>query len=61
MAIVKMKHLRLMAMQRDREELLYLLQRMGCVEIDEPIVDEADPEWSGRGNAKTRVNVLWRH
>lgn len=36
MAIVKMKHLRLMAMQQHREELLRLLQRMGCVEIDEP-------------------------
>ena len=47
MAIVKMKHLRLMAMQQDREELLHLLQRMGCVEIDEPNVDRSDPEWAG--------------
>lgn len=36
MSIVKMKHLRLMGLQQDREELLRLLQRMGCVEIDEP-------------------------
>ena len=36
MSIVKMKHLRLVAMQQDRQELLRLLQRMGCVEIDEP-------------------------
>ncbi len=43
MAIVKMKHLRLVAMREDREELLHLLQRMGCVEIDEPRVDETDP------------------
>ena len=47
MAIVKMKHLRLAAMQADREEILRLLQRMGCVEIDEPQVDLSDPEWAG--------------
>ena len=55
MAIVKMKHLRLMAMQQDREELLHLLQRMGCVEIDEPRVDWSDPQWEqlGRPGAET--------
>ena len=36
MSIVKMKRLRLMGLRQDREELLRLLQRMGCVEIDEP-------------------------
>lgn len=43
MAIVKMKHLRLVAMNDDREELFQLLQRMGCVEIDAPDVDPEDP------------------
>ena len=38
MAIVKMKHLRLVAMGSDREDLLQILQRMGCVEIDAPSV-----------------------
>ena len=47
MSIVKMKHLRLMGLGQDREELLRLLQRMGCVEIDEPDVDRSDPEWAG--------------
>ena len=42
MAIVKMKHLHLVAMNGDREELFRLLQRMGCVEIDEPQVDPED-------------------
>ncbi len=46
MAIVKMKRLRLAAMSRDREELLTLLQRMGCVEIDEPSADPDDPDWA---------------
>ena len=49
MAIVKMKHLRLVAMQEDREEILHLLQRMGCVEIDEPRVDWSDPVWAELG------------
>ena len=45
MAIVKMKGLRLLAMRSDREALLELLQRMGCVEIDEP---NQDPQtWQG--------------
>lgn len=46
MAIVKMKHLRLVAMGSDRERLLHLLQSMGCVEIDEPSVDPDDPVWA---------------
>ena len=46
MAIVKMKHLRLVAMGSDRERLLHLLQGMGCVEIDEPSVDPEDPVWA---------------
>ena len=50
MSIVKMKHLRLMGLQQDREELLRVLQRMGCVEIDEPVVDRTDPEWSALQN-----------
>ena len=36
MSIVKMKHLRLFAMDADREELLRQLQHLGCVEIREP-------------------------
>ena len=47
MSIVKMKHLRLMGLRQNREELLRLLQRMGCVEIDEPKVDRTDPQWAG--------------
>ncbi len=47
MAIVKMKHLRLAAMQSDREALLRLLQGMGCLEIQGPSVHWSDPEWAG--------------
>ncbi len=46
MAIVKMKHLRLMAMKDDRVALLTDLQRMGCVEINEPTVDWRDPDYA---------------
>ena len=55
MAIVKMKRLRLAAMKQDREELLGLLQRMGCVEIDEPSVEEGQlkhPEGDGLSAAR---------
>ena len=43
MAIVKMKRLRMVAMARDREELLRRLQHMGCVEIVQPEIDPDDP------------------
>ena len=46
MAIVKMKRLRLFGMRADRERLLHLLQRLGCVEIGEPAIDLSDPEWA---------------
>ena len=42
MAIVKMKHLRLVAMAEDRESILRLLQHMGCVEVSEVSLEEAD-------------------
>lgn len=40
-----MKHLRLIALRADREELLKRLQDLGCVEIDEPQGTEDDPAW----------------
>lgn len=46
MAIVKMKRLRLFGMLADRQELLRQLQRLGCVEIDEPADKLSDPEWA---------------
>ncbi|MEI3140655.1 MAG: hypothetical protein V8S34_03240 [Lawsonibacter sp.] len=39
MAIVKMDHVRLIAMTEDREEILRRLQRLGCVEIDQASVE----------------------
>lgn len=66
MAIVKMKRLRLFGMREDRESLLRLLQRLGCVEIGEPAIDLSDPAWAaltkpdGRGlsQARERSNSL---
>ena len=60
MAIVKMKKLRLLGLQADRERLLRPLQSLGCVAIREPAIDLSDPEWSalakpeGAGLAKAR-------
>jgi len=47
MSIVKMKRLRLIAMRTEQEELLKILQRLGCVEISQPEADLNDPEWTG--------------
>ena len=46
MAIVKMKRLRLVGMRSDRESLLRLLQKLGCVEVSEPAIDLTDPDWA---------------
>ena len=36
MAIVKMKRLQILALERDHDAMLRRLQHMGCVEISEP-------------------------
>ena len=43
MAIVKMKRLRLLGMQSDRDALFHKLQKLGCVEISEPVIDADNP------------------
>ena len=53
MAIVKMKHLRLIAMAEDRPELLRLLQNMGCVEIVAPELNGGQQEADGLTAART--------
>lgn len=60
MSIVKMKRLRLLGMRSDRDPLFRLLQKQGCVEINEPAIDPDDPDWAalvrpdGRGLASVR-------
>ena len=76
MAIVKMKRLRMAAMTGDREELLRLLQHMGCVEVVQPETDPEDPLLDGltrpngaglsaaqeeRAGAERALEVLKRH
>jgi len=46
MAIVKMKRLRLIALDQDRAALLSRLQHLGCVEISEAEGKLVDPEWA---------------
>ncbi len=46
MAIVKMKRLRLLAMEEDKTSLLGKLQRLGCVQIDQPDEKLQDPQWA---------------
>ena len=46
MSIVKMKRLRLVGMQPEREELLRRLQCLGCVEISQPEPRPDDPAWA---------------
>ena len=45
MAIVKMKRLRLIALESDRSALLRRLQKLGCLHLSEPPSDET--AWDG--------------
>jgi len=46
MAIVKMKRLRLIALNSQKEDLLARLLHLGCVELSEPVEQMSDPEWT---------------
>ena len=46
MAIVKMKRIRLIGLERERKELLRLLQHLGCVELTETEARLNAPEWA---------------
>lgn len=46
MAIVKMKRIRLIGLERERKELLRLLQHLGCVELTETEERLNTPEWA---------------
>ena len=64
MAIVKMKRFRLIGLEQERNALLRLLQRMGCVELTATEQQLNDPEWSAllqrevtsAGDIKTRLS-----
>jgi V/A-type H+-transporting ATPase subunit I len=66
MAIVKMKRLDLISLAAEKDKLLHLLQRVGCVEITEMDAELADPQWASLlqkekamvGNAKSRVTSV---
>lgn len=45
MSIVRMKRLKLIALEDQRDGLLARLQHLGCVEISEPDDKLADPDW----------------
>ena len=55
MAIVKMKRIRLIGLERERKELLRLLQHLGCVELTETEARLNTPDWAAvlhrEGNA----------
>ena len=50
MAIVRMKRVRLLALEKDRDFLLDKLQKLGCVQIDSQTARLDDPEWAGLVN-----------
>ena len=54
MSIVKMKRIRLFGMRSDREEILRVLQRAGCVEIAEPS-DLEGAAWQGLSRPDDRA------
>ncbi|MDR0292598.1 MAG: V-type ATP synthase subunit I [Oscillospiraceae bacterium] len=41
-----MKHIRLVALESDRAQILELFQRVGCVQVDSQADKLADPEWT---------------
>lgn len=45
MAIVKMKRLHLLSLAADKDQLLQLLLKAGCVEVNEMDAELADPQW----------------
>ncbi len=53
MSIVKMKRLRAVTMEAERDEMLWALQRRGCVQIDKP--DQDDPRWAALTTADSRL------
>lgn len=55
MSIVKMRRLRLIGMQSERDELLQKLQHLGCVEISEPADLIDDPEWAALARPDSRA------
>lgn len=46
MAIVRMKRLRVIAMAKQRDQLLARLHHAGCVELSEPQAELSNPEWT---------------
>ncbi len=46
MAIVKMKKLRVIAMEQDRQEIFEKLLKLGCVEVSDPAGKLSDPAWA---------------
>lgn len=60
MAIVKMKRLTLLALQRDREKLLNCMQRMQCVEVT-PLPEDVRPDAreSENNSAQTLDALKW--
>lgn len=46
MSIVRMKRLKVIALEEQRDALLSRLQRLGCVEISEPSDRLIDPDWT---------------
>lgn len=46
MSIVKMKRLRVIGLEEERDALLQQLLHVGCVEVTEPSDKLADPEWT---------------
>lgn len=46
MSIVRMKRLKVIALEEQRDALLSRLQRLGCVEISEPTDRLIDPDWT---------------
>ena len=46
MSIVKMKRLRVIGLEEERDDLLQQLLHVGCVEVTQPDDKLSDPQWT---------------
>ena len=58
MSIVKMKRLRVIGLEEERDDLLQQLLHVGCVEVTQPDDKLSDPQWTALLGVRTRCSAM---